>query len=118
MDSAETTLQSRSANTQLAQGQATPGLSKGEVTWLSNSPSLEPLEVVAKNRRGEIHQFLFFFSLGLDFVVSSLYFSLGTLKPLLQMGWVVGVKVLGFHQAANELCRLGWTQSPCSGPLP
>lgn len=50
-------------------------------------------------------------------MVSSLYFSPGTFKPPLQMGWDVGVEVLGFHQAADELCRLGWTPGPRSGPL-
>ena len=36
----------------MAKGQTRPELSTGEVTRLSNSPSLEPLKAVAKKRRG------------------------------------------------------------------
>lgn len=46
------TLQFGFANMHLAKGQTRPELSTGEVTRLSNSPSLETFKVVAKKRRG------------------------------------------------------------------
>ena len=61
------------ANTPLAKGQTRPGLHlRVNLHGLSNSPFLEPLEVVAKNRRGENPSLcLSFFPLGPDFVFSS-----------------------------------------------
>ena len=68
------------ANTRLANGQTRPELSAGEVTWLSNYFSLEPLKVVAKNRRGNPSVCLSFLP-WTGFPVSSLYFPQGTLQP-------------------------------------
>lgn len=84
----EMTLPFRSANVPLAKGQ-TAGYLRVQLPGYQIPPPRSLLEVAAKNRRGKSRSPSF--SLGPDFTVSSLYFSPGTLRPPLQVGWVVGV---------------------------
>lgn len=78
----------------LAGGQPTPGPSKGEVTWLSNFPCLEPVgkKLLPKTegggaRREGIKPFVSLFSLGPGLMLSPLISPRAPLRPPLRRGF-------------------------------
>lgn len=117
----------------LAGGQPTPGPSKGKVTWLSNSPCLEPLarsccqkqkEGVREGRESNLSSLFFPQDLVSCFPSSFLpgHPSDRRCRGVSHGSWtkrgtMTGAWHWGFR-VANRPYRPGWNASPHSKPLP